>query len=221
MFALPRKRAPLHPLGKGLAAFTAALAIVVIPLGSKASAVGDSGPDTCLEGYTWRAAISTDHVCVTPATRSQAQADNAAAVSFAYATGQDPTVYVQAHMNALAANDHVCVTPTVRSQTATDNNINTWSPRVLTMSVYLSPYTAPVTLQGRGFNTGTAYVAVVRSSDNTVLWQTWISTGAGANFSVATPFTTCTQDTPSAPAYLTAYDYTAGVWRTAPGSEVC
>jgi hypothetical protein len=41
MFALPRTRAPLHPLGLGLAVFTAALAIVVIPPGPKAPVVGD------------------------------------------------------------------------------------------------------------------------------------------------------------------------------------
>jgi hypothetical protein len=67
MFALPRKRAPLHPLGLGLAVFTAALAIVVIPPGPKTSAVGDSGTDTCREGFTWRATLAADHVCVTPA----------------------------------------------------------------------------------------------------------------------------------------------------------
>jgi hypothetical protein len=43
MFALPRTRAPLHPLGLGLAVFTAALAIVVIPPGRKAPAVGGDG----------------------------------------------------------------------------------------------------------------------------------------------------------------------------------
>jgi hypothetical protein len=37
-----------------------------------------SGP-TCLMGYVWRQAIAGDFVCVTPATRTQAAADNAAA----------------------------------------------------------------------------------------------------------------------------------------------
>jgi hypothetical protein len=91
------------------------------------------------------------------------------------------------------AKDRVCVTSTVRSQTASDNGASVWSARVLLMDVYLSPYNAPVTLQGRGFNTGTAYVAVVRSSDNTVLWQTAVSTSAGANLSVNTPFDSCGQ----------------------------
>jgi hypothetical protein len=241
------RRSHLRSAGLGLAA-AASVAVLVVGTGSTASAAGDYGKDTCLEGYTWRETIPTDHVCVTPAARAQAQADNAAAaqrrwgtgcqpdytwrgaiatgeadleaaVSFAYATGQDPTVYVQAHFDALAANDRVCVTSAVRSQTVADNNA--WNTRVLRMSVDLSPYTAPVTLQGRGFNAGTAYVAVVRSSDNTVLWQTWISTSAGADFTVTAPFDTCAPYAPSTPVYLTAYDYTAGVWRTGPTREVC
>ena len=35
----------------------------------------------CLPGYVWREAFEGDHVCVTPATRSQAAADNAAAAA--------------------------------------------------------------------------------------------------------------------------------------------
>jgi hypothetical protein len=247
MFTSLVRRSHLRSAGLGLAA-AASASVLMVFTGSTASAVGDYGPDTCLEGYTWRETIPTDHVCVTPAVRAQVQADNAAAadrrwgsgcqpdytwrgavatgeadleaaVSFAYATGQDPTVYVPAHFDALAANDHVCVTSAVRSQTIADNNA--WNTRVLRMSVDLSPYEAPVTLQGLGFNTGTAYIAVVRSSDNTVLWQTWISTSAGANFNVTTPFASCTKDVASTPVYLTAYDYTAGVWRTGPTREVC
>jgi len=40
-----------------------------------------SGSDTCKSGYVWRQAWPEDHVCVTTATRSQAQSDNAAAAS--------------------------------------------------------------------------------------------------------------------------------------------
>jgi hypothetical protein len=37
------------------------------------------GSDTCIQGYVWRVAGPGDVVCVTPATRSQASSDNAAA----------------------------------------------------------------------------------------------------------------------------------------------
>jgi hypothetical protein len=37
---------------------------------------GPFGPDTCLQGFVWREAYPGDHVCVVPATRSAAWADN-------------------------------------------------------------------------------------------------------------------------------------------------
>ena len=36
-------------------------------------------PGVCRQGYVWRQAGATDHVCVAPQTRKQAAADNAAA----------------------------------------------------------------------------------------------------------------------------------------------
>lgn len=248
MFTSLGRRGHLRSVGLGLVG-AAAVAVLAISTGSTASAVGDSGPDTCLEGYVWRETVPADHVCVTPAVRAQVQADNAAAgqrrmgdgaclpgyvwrgaaatgeadyeaaVSSAYAAGQDLTTYVQAHMDALAANDHVCVTSEVRSQTASDNLA--WDRRVLTMRLNLSPYNATV-LHGAGFNAGTAYVEVVRRSDNAVLWQTWISTNEWQSFRVDTPFNTCTENDTPTRVYLRAYDYTAGVWRTEPmTSDVC
>jgi hypothetical protein len=40
---------------------------------------GPFGKFTCLQGFVWREAFNGDTVCVTPATRAQAAADNAAA----------------------------------------------------------------------------------------------------------------------------------------------
>ena len=42
--------------------------------------------DACAEGYVWREAFQGDHVCVTPSTREQAQADNATAAQRRAAT---------------------------------------------------------------------------------------------------------------------------------------
>jgi hypothetical protein len=39
------------------------------------------GPDTCKEGFVWREAWSGDHVCVTPAIRTQTQQENSLAPS--------------------------------------------------------------------------------------------------------------------------------------------
>ena len=40
---------------------------------------GPFGPDTCVSGYVWREAYPNDHVCVLPATRTQAGSDNSQA----------------------------------------------------------------------------------------------------------------------------------------------
>jgi hypothetical protein len=82
------------------------------------------GQDTCLSGYVWREAFEGDHVCVTPATRSQAAADNAAAASHREPNGgaYGPDTCRQGFVWRVARpEDHVCVTPERRDQTANDN----------------------------------------------------------------------------------------------------
>lgn len=80
------------------------------------------GPEQCTPGYVWRDAFPGDHVCVTPDTRAQAAADNAAAPSRKVPNGPygpDTCVpgYVWREANPA---DHVCVTGAVRAQTAAD-----------------------------------------------------------------------------------------------------
>ena len=51
-------------------------------VGSQAIAVADPlpyGPDTCIQGYVWREAQPSDHVCVTPPIRDATAQQNAAA----------------------------------------------------------------------------------------------------------------------------------------------
>ncbi len=89
-----------------------------------ASFAGPYGPDTCQQGYVWREAIPSDHVCVTPGQRSQAAADNAAASSRRNPTGvygSDTCIQGYVWREAFS-NDHVCVTPGQRSQAAYDNS---------------------------------------------------------------------------------------------------
>jgi hypothetical protein len=70
--------------------FLTSLVVVVLTLvgwaaaaliGTSTASAQDYGPDTCLQGYVWREAFPGDHVCVTPATRSQAAYDNSQADS--------------------------------------------------------------------------------------------------------------------------------------------
>ena len=48
---------------------------------------GNYGADTCLEGYVWRGAIPTDHVCVTPLVRMQTAQENDQAAAHRSPTG--------------------------------------------------------------------------------------------------------------------------------------
>lgn len=87
-------------------------------------AVTSAIADRCLQGYVWREARPSDHVCVTPATREQARQDNAAAASrvdpnggpFGPDTCLVPWVWREAY-----SGDHVCVTVETRAQAAADN----------------------------------------------------------------------------------------------------
>jgi hypothetical protein len=60
---------------KGLAAIVALSAVALNATGARATG------DTWLHGFVWREASCIDHVRVTPKTRSEARADNAAALS--------------------------------------------------------------------------------------------------------------------------------------------
>jgi len=79
----------------------------------------------CVEGYVWREAGSSDHVCVSGATRSQAQQDNAQAAArrqpgggaFGPDTCRQGFVWREAFPN-----DHVCVQPSTRSEAQQDNS---------------------------------------------------------------------------------------------------
>jgi hypothetical protein len=73
----------------------------------------------CRQGFVWRESSSIDRVCVTPASRTEAGKDNAAAGS-RHVSGSDTCVQGYVWREA-TPNDHVCVTPAVRSQTQSEN----------------------------------------------------------------------------------------------------
>lgn len=78
----------------------------------------------CLQGYVWREAVPSDHVCVTPAIRSQTRADNVAAPSRRNSNGGPygpDTCLVGYVWREAFLNDHVCVTAATRAQAAADN----------------------------------------------------------------------------------------------------
>ena len=77
---------------------------------------------TCMEGYVFRLIRSSDKVCVTPASKAQADADNAAAASHKATAVYGPDTCASGYVwRGAFANDHVCVTPDVHTQAAADN----------------------------------------------------------------------------------------------------
>jgi hypothetical protein len=111
----------------GLSAGTAAAATPV-PIPANAAAVAPVsglpyGPDTCKQGFVWREAIPSDHVCVTPGTRQTTAEENARAASLrdpngAYGSNSCKQGYV---WREAFDGDAVCVTPDRRAQAKADN----------------------------------------------------------------------------------------------------
>jgi hypothetical protein len=77
---------------------------------------------TCKDGYVYRLIKPGDKVCVTPASKAQADADNAAADSRKLVTVYGATACKMGYVWREAySGDTVCVVPATRSQAAADN----------------------------------------------------------------------------------------------------
>jgi tetratricopeptide (TPR) repeat protein len=83
-----------------------------------------SKSDACKQGFVWREAQASDHVCVTPQTRAQTAEDNRQAASridpINHAYGPNTCKQGFVWRNAFPG-DFVCVTPQIRAQTEQDN----------------------------------------------------------------------------------------------------
>ena len=105
-----------------LAAAVAALALAAIA--APALGAGNYGADTCLQGYVWRGAIPTDHVCVTPLVRMQTAQENDQAAAHRSPAGgpYGPDTCLNGYVwREAVASDHVCVIPQRRQQARNDN----------------------------------------------------------------------------------------------------
>jgi hypothetical protein len=104
----------------------AAVMLTALSLSSQSEVAADPqpfGPDTCAQGYVWREAIPSDHVCVTPDVRTRTQQENTAAPGLrdpngAYGSNSCKQGY--AWRNAFNG-DAVCVTPNIRDEVAAEN----------------------------------------------------------------------------------------------------
>jgi hypothetical protein len=148
------------------AAVIMGMSVVAIP----ASADGDYGPDTCLEGYVWREAAPSDHVCVTPAVRDQTAYDNSVRESRWTSGPYGPHTCIAGHVWREAfPGDDVCVTPMVRADTWSDNvkapdrraSLNLWITR------YSDGNIPRIELNGDHFNFATVKLFIKYDSGET------------------------------------------------------
>jgi hypothetical protein len=207
---------------------------------SPTGTIGDPGVP-CLQGYVWRQAYSGDYVCVTPATRTEAAQDNAAAVSRIQSGGgaYGPYTCVQGYVwRQVVPNDYTCVTPVVRAAAAYDNSQA--ASRVALLDLWVSDWTPPsqptqycsggvctttsggwngpnFQINGDLFNFGPVLLEVHRD-DGSLVWSTTVTaktyTGfpGGALYAQA-PIGDCS----SVPGttdndYVIAYDTVSGRW---------
>ena len=95
------------------------------PLGQPSVASHCSyGPGTCAQGFVWREANPSDHVCVTPQVRDQTRHDNAQAASRRSPNGRGPDriPVCRGSFGAKPFRVITCVTSETRSQAARDDS---------------------------------------------------------------------------------------------------
>ena len=213
---------------------------VVSTIPSPTGTIGDPGVP-CLQGYVWRQAYAGDYVCVTPATRTEAAQDNAAAVSRVQAGGgaYGPYTCVQGYVwRQVVSNDYTCVTPAVRAAAAYDNSQA--ASRVAQLDLWVTDWTPPsqptqncsggvctttsggwdgpnFQINGDLFNFGPVVLQVHRD-DGSLVWSTTVTartyTGfPGGALYAQTPIGDCS----SVPGttdndYVIAYDTVSGRW---------
>jgi hypothetical protein len=214
-----------------VAATALLLAIAVATLvGSSARAA--SGSDLCLNGYVWRGAISTDHVCVTSDVRALAAADNAQATARRDPNGgpYGADTCLQGYVwRGVVLSDHVCVASATRSQVLADNAqaasrrldirvaVRTWIPNTTTCDGDVCSSTSDDAPRYRvladRLNVGTAFVGLYRLSDRRLLWHRWVTVpGKGAPGGYLSYRTDRLQCSGPSNAYFRVMDGASRVW---------
>ncbi|ETK32725.1 hypothetical protein [Microbispora sp. ATCC PTA-5024] len=221
----------------GLAAAAIAGLGVTVPatiMAGPASATGDFGPDTCLQGYVWREARTGDVVCVTSAVRAQAAADNSVRASRWTSGPFGPHTCVNGYVWREAfTGDDVCVLPSVRSQALSDNAKA--ADRKVSARLWISKYTIPPHDNGDGTSTSTSVDDIprlklngdhynfgqvrlyIRYTSGHLFWSGSVTASAhagfaGGSFGKKTGVFDCTAPGRPANGYAQAYDVISGRW---------
>ena len=213
---------------------------IITAIPSPTGTIGDPGMP-CLQGYVWRKAYSGDYVCVSPATRTEAATDNAAALSRVQSGGGAYGQYtcVQGYVwRQVVPDDYTCVTSAVRAQAAYDNSQA--GNRVALLSLWVSDWTPPsqptqncsggvctttdggwngpnFQINGDLFNFGPVLLEV-RRNDGTLVWSTTVTAKSYSGFPGAALYAqTSIGDCSGVPGttdndYVIAYDTVSGRW---------
>ncbi|GII88010.1 hypothetical protein Ssi03_60000 [Sphaerisporangium siamense] len=216
------------------AAATLAGPAVTVPAVSASAATGDFGPDTCRQGYVWREARPSDHVCVTSGTRTQTRDDNAAAASRWTSGAFGAHTCVQGYVWREAfAGDDVCVLPAVRSQARADNAAA--ADRRVSARLWITKYTVPPTDNGDGTSTTTSVDDIprlklsgdhfnfgqvklyLRYNTGRTYWSGAVTASAhggfaGGSFGKKSGVFDCSGAARPANGYAQAYDVVSGRW---------
>jgi hypothetical protein len=217
----------------GLAVVALAGIALTVPATSASAASGDPGPETCRQGYVWREARASDLVCVSPGTRDQVRADNAARQSRWTDGAFGPHTCVVPYVWREAFNgDDVCVTGTRRAEARADNNAG--PGRKVLAKLWISKYTvgpkdngdgtgtststddiARLKLNGSHYNLGTVKLAIRYTATDKVYWSGSVSAKSnggypGGSFGYLTGKFDCSGKGKPANAYAYAYDTSSG-----------
>jgi hypothetical protein len=227
----------IHPVISGLPHM---ILPIVTAIPGPTGTIGDPNVP-CLQGYVWRHAYPGDYVCVTPANRTQAAADNAAALSRVQSGGGAYGKYtcIRGYVwRQVVPDDYTCVTSAVRSQAWYDNSQA--ASRVALLNLWVPDWTPPYSptnncngdvcqttsggwdgpnfqVNGDAFNFGKVVVQI-RGSAGSVLWSQTITDGSyagysGASFGVQTQIGDCSPVPGSHNNdYVIAYDEVSGRW---------
>lgn len=168
-----------------LVAAALSIAAALASPATPARADGDFGPDTCLNGFVWREAVPTDHVCVTPAVRTQTSRDNSLAASRRSPSGGPfgPDTCISGFVWREAfVGDRVCVTPATREQARSDNANAVARRNDLRTTVGTYGFPLRYRVQTGQINVGTARVVLFRSATRTSIrsWRVTVPTHPSA-----------------------------------------
>lgn len=217
---------------------TAVMTAVLATAATSAVAGGDYGPDTCLDGYVWRGAVATDHVCVTPAVRTQTAQDKAQAAARVNPAGgaYGPDTCLNGFVwREAVVGDHVCVAPAARDQAHLDNlnaplrrddvrtAIRTWRPNPVRCDGDVCTTNNDDALRYRvvadRLNVGQALIILVRTDQGQPrqVWHAYVSVRAhpsapGGFLSYPTDRLQCDGAGTAPNAYFRVRDGSSGRW---------